>query len=106
METPIKFKDLIQGEKAVLVDFYASWCGPCKMMQPILKELSSMMGDQVKIIKVDVEKNPRIAGDLRIQGVPTLVLFQKGKILWRQSGVVQAQQLAHIINTHVKKATV
>ncbi|MDF9797567.1 thioredoxin 1 [Catalinimonas alkaloidigena] len=103
MKTSIKFKDLIQGEKAVLVGFYASWCGPCKMMPPILKEVASMMGDQEKIFKVIVEKNPKAATDLRIQGVPTLVLFQKGKILWRQSGVVQAQQLAQIINTHLKK---
>lgn len=106
MENTIKFKDLIQGDQAVLVDFYATWCGPCKMMQPILQELVSMVGNQVKVIKIDVEKNPQIARSLRIQGVPTLILFQKGEVLWRQSGVVPAQQLAQVIQTHTKKISV
>jgi thioredoxin 1 len=106
MENMIKFKDLIQSEKPVLVDFYADWCGPCKMMQPILKELVSMLGEEVKVIKIDVEKHPQLARSLRIQGVPTLMLFQNGEVLWRQSGVVGAQQLAQVIRTHTQKVKV
>jgi len=80
-----------------LVDFYADWCGPCKMMKPVLEELKGMMGDSLRIVKVDVDKNPAAAGSLQIQGVPTLILFRQGKILWRQSGVVPAQQLQRTI---------
>lgn len=106
MENTIKFKDLIQGHQPVLVDFYADWCGPCKMMQPILKELVAMMGNEVKVIKIDVEKYPQLARSLRIQGVPTLILFQDGEIRWRQSGVVGAQHLAQIIRSLTKKVEV
>ena len=80
-----------------MVDFYADWCGPCKMMKPVLEELKGMMGDSLRIVKVDVDKNPAAAGSLQIQGVPTLILFKQGKILWRQSGVVPAQQLQRTI---------
>lgn len=95
-----KFSDLIQSETPLLVDFSAEWCGPCKMMAPILKQVSSAMGDQVRIIKVDVDKNPQAAQAYRIQGVPTLILFQAGKQLWRQSGVVQTNDLIRVIQQH------
>jgi thioredoxin 1 len=96
------FQDLISGEKPVLVDFSAEWCGPCKMLAPELKKLSDMMGEDVKIIKVDVDKNPDAAAHYGIRGVPTLMLFQEGKTLWRQSGVMSADQMKNIIQQHVK----
>ncbi len=92
------FKELISGSQPVLVDFYATWCGPCKTMQPILEDASRKLGDKVKIIKVDVDKNPAAANSYQVKGVPTLILFKDGKILWRQSGVVQTPQLLQIIN--------
>ncbi len=92
------FNDIISGEKPVLVDFYADWCGPCKMMEPILKDLKKRMGDSVNIIKVDAEKNADAAIKYNVRGVPTLILFKDGQILWQQSGVVQAKQLETIIN--------
>ncbi len=94
------FSELINGDKPVLVDFTATWCGPCKMMAPILESVKQKMGDAVTIIKIDVDKNQQAAGVYQIQGVPTLILFRNGKILWRQSGVVQAEQIQQIINQH------
>lgn len=99
-----KFNDLIQGETPVLVDFYADWCGPCKMMAPILEELKSTMGDKVKIIKVDVDRNNAAAAKFQVRGVPTLILFRKGKQVWRQSGVLQANQLQAIIEQYAAVA--
>ncbi|MFM7078396.1 MAG: thioredoxin [Bacteroidota bacterium] len=87
------FNDIIQSDKPVLVDFYATWCGPCKMMEPILKELSSMVGDDARIIKVDVDKNPTAAAAYNVMGVPTLIIFKNGKTIWRESGIVDAAEL-------------
>ena len=92
------FDEMIHSNKPVLVDFSAEWCGPCKMMTPILKELKQEMGDAVTIIKVDVDKNPQAASAFQIQGVPTLILFKNGQTLWRQSGVVPKNGLVGVIN--------
>lgn len=95
--TKESFNDIIKGSTPVLVDFHAEWCGPCKMMPPILQELRQTFGDKIRILKVDVDKNRELAGSLNIQGVPTLMLFKNGQTLWRQSGVQPAKQLQAII---------
>ncbi len=92
------FDDIIHSEQPVLVDFFATWCGPCKMMHPILDELKTRMGAAVTIIKVDVDKNREAAQALGIQSVPTLIIFQKGEIKWRQSGVVAAPVLQQVMD--------
>ena len=102
METENKketFNDIIQGDKPVLIDFFAEWCEPCKLMKPILAELRQRMGDKIRILKIDIDKSPAVSAGFDIQGVPTLMLIRNRNILWRQAGVVQASQLEQIINS-------
>jgi thioredoxin 1 len=95
------FNELIESDKPVLVDFFAEWCGPCKVMAPILKNVKHEVGDTVSILKVDVDKNPQAAAAYQVQGVPTLILFKQGKVLWRQSGVVQKNGLVGVIKKFI-----
>jgi thioredoxin 1 len=95
------FKDLIQSEKPVLVDFYADWCGPCKAMAPALEQLSSKTGDHLKVIKINVDKNQQAAAAYQVQSIPTLILFQKGQIKWRQAGALSLGQLEAVVKKFV-----
>lgn len=98
-----KFEELIKGSTPVLVDYFATWCGPCKAMHPILEQLKNEMGDKVKILKIDIDvpANKQIVHNHQIQSVPTLMLFKEGKMLWRQSGVVQAKALQQIVEKYI-----
>jgi len=91
------FNEIIKGDIPVLVDFFAEWCEPCKMMPPILNQVKAELKDQVKILKVDVDKNQAAAQAYRVQGVPTLIIFHKGNVVWRQSGVIQANEIVNQI---------
>jgi len=91
------FNDLINSEKPVLIDFHADWCGPCKMLAPILKQVKESLGEQISIIKIDVDKNQDAAQQYQVRGVPTMILFQNGKQLWRQSGVLSKEEIIRVV---------
>ena len=95
------FSRIIQGETPVLVDFYADWCAPCKMLSPVLKEVKQSLGDQLKIIKIDVDKNSAIASRFQVRGVPTMILFKEGRAVWRQSGVLPKPALLEAVRAHL-----
>jgi len=91
------FNEIINNDKPVLIDFYATWCGPCQMLGPVLKQVKDNLGERVSIIKIDVDKNQEIAASYQIKGVPTMMLFQNGKQLWRQSGVLSKDEIIRVI---------
>ena len=95
------FQDLIKGEKPILVDFYADWCAPCKAMNPILKSVKSKMGDQIKILKINIDKNQAVANKFNVRGIPTFILFQSNEIKWRKSGLLEE----NVLLAELKKIT-
>lgn len=95
------FDEIVQQEVPVLIDFKADWCAPCKMMTPILKQVKQNFKDQIKIIKIDIDKNPAVAQKYAVRSVPTLALFINGKLVWRQSGVIQANQIISSVNSQI-----
>jgi len=97
----ISFEGHINGDKPVLVDFFAEWCGPCKMMPPILQEVKRQVGDRVTILKLDVDKSPAISQQFQVLAIPTIILFHKGAILWRKNGVTSAHEILSQLSTHL-----
>ncbi|WP_062061585.1 thioredoxin [Aquimarina longa] len=93
------FSDIIDSKIPVLIDFYANWCGPCKMLAPILKKVKDELGETIKVVKIDVDKNQPLAEKYQVRGVPTMILFKEGKQLWRQSGVLQKEEIISIIKS-------
>ena len=98
-----KFEDIIQGNTPVFVDFFATWCGPCKMMHPVLEDLKKQLGDRVKIVKIDIDSpvNRQLVNSYQVQSVPTLMLFKAGKMVWRQSGAMQTTQIRQVIEKYL-----
>jgi thioredoxin 1 len=96
-----KFKEIIKSEIPTLVDFYATWCGPCKTMHPIMDQLKADMGSKIRILKIDVDKNPAVADQFKVRGVPTFVLFKNGEVLWRQSGAMDLSLLKSQIKSRI-----
>lgn len=94
------FNSIINSGKPVLVDFFAEWCGPCKVMTPVLKEVKQQVGDSVVILKIDVDKNQNVAAVYQIRNIPTLILFKQGKVLWKQAGVVQKEELLRLLKSY------
>ena len=97
-----KFQDIIAGDTPVLVDFFAEWCGPCKMMKPVLEELKKKMGNNIIILKIDIDKYISLSSEYRIQSVPTLVLWKQGEIIWRQSGALSLNELEQILSSYIR----
>ena len=95
-----QFNEIISGSQLTLVDFYATWCGPCKMMHPVLEQLKDDLGDSIRIIKIDVDKNEALSTNYAIQSVPTLMLFRSGEVLWRQSGAMRLGDLKNLIASY------
>ncbi len=100
MKSMEKLNEIINGSQLTLVDFFATWCGPCKMMHPVLEQLKEEMGDSLRIIKIDIDKNEALMEQYRIQSVPTLMLFRKGDALWRQSGAMSFSDLKKVVNSY------
>ena len=97
-----KFQDIIAGDTPVLVDFFAEWCGPCKMIKPVLEELKKKMGNKIIILKIDIDKNISLSSEYRIQPVPTLVLWKQGEIIWRQSGALSLNELEQVLSSYIR----
>ena len=97
-----KFQDIIAGDTPVLVDFFAEWCGPCKMIKPVLEELKKKMGNKIIILKIDIDKNISLSSEYRIQSVPTLVLWKQCEIIWRQSGALSLNELEQVLSSYIR----
>ena len=97
-----KFQDIIAGDTPVLVDLFAEWCGPCKMIKPVLEELKKKMGNKIIILKIDIDKNISLSSEYRIQSVPTLVLWKQGEIIWRQSGALSLNELEQVLSSYIR----
>ena len=96
------FDSTVSEDKATLIDFFAEWCGPCKMMKPVLEELKKKMGNKIIILKIDIDKNISLSSEYRIQSVPTLVLWKQGEIIWRQSGALSLNELEQILSSYIR----